>query len=256
MSNIKYAKNEVFLSYKEGNLEVESSKEDFYTSYFKSLLDFENPSYWAVLKPGVANVVDFERNRNIFFGEKEESLFVMADSILPSQIGVVNKIDAFYTRFILNADLPPYSLKFVSVFNVEIVKGDVRTLCRKIVPVAFPDDEIIYGLVLIEDVTSLVEDEMLSVDFIVSEMDLDKGKKVDAFIEKIKNIIENETILGDELLSKREREILALIKDGLTSREVADKLNISKTTVDTHRQNMLRKYDVSNVFELLKKVKY
>jgi len=39
-------------------------------------------------------------------------------------------------------------------------------------------------------------------------------------------------------LSKRELEILQLIKDGYNSQEVAEKLNMSKNTVLTHRKNI------------------
>lgn len=41
-------------------------------------------------------------------------------------------------------------------------------------------------------------------------------------------------------LSKREKEVLQLVAKGLTSKEVADKLNVSPRTVDTHRANLLK----------------
>lgn len=56
----------------------------------------------------------------------------------------------------------------------------------------------------------------------------------------------------DELLSKREVEILRYISDGLNSRLIADKLSLSQHTVNTHRRNMLRKTNCLNTAELLK----
>jgi len=57
-------------------------------------------------------------------------------------------------------------------------------------------------------------------------------------------------------LSKREFEILTLIKDGLNSTEISDLLNISKYTIDTHRKNILNKTKSSSFIELIKKLSF
>ncbi|MCH2033041.1 MAG: response regulator transcription factor [Tenacibaculum sp.] len=54
------------------------------------------------------------------------------------------------------------------------------------------------------------------------------------------------------VLSNREKEILQLIANGHTSKEIAETLFIAKTTVDTHRKNMIRKLDLKNGNELVK----
>jgi DNA-binding NarL/FixJ family response regulator len=59
----------------------------------------------------------------------------------------------------------------------------------------------------------------------------------------------------DELaaqITQRELEILQLIALGLTSQDIANKLFISKNTVETHRKNMLAKLNVNNTAALLK----
>lgn len=48
-------------------------------------------------------------------------------------------------------------------------------------------------------------------------------------------------------LSEREREVLALIAEGSTSKEIASKLSISLQTVETHRSNLLTKLRVRNM---------
>lgn len=50
-------------------------------------------------------------------------------------------------------------------------------------------------------------------------------------------------------LSKREVEILKLVKEGLLSKEISDKLSISVHTVNTHRQRILEKLGANNSFE-------
>jgi DNA-binding NarL/FixJ family response regulator len=57
------------------------------------------------------------------------------------------------------------------------------------------------------------------------------------------------------VLTKREQEILHHIKAGKTSKEIAEILFLSELTVKSHRQNMMRKFDVKNVVELLDRAK-
>jgi two-component system nitrate/nitrite response regulator NarL len=54
------------------------------------------------------------------------------------------------------------------------------------------------------------------------------------------------------VLSNREKEILHLIANGKTSKEIAEELFIAKTTVDTHRKNMIRKLQLNSGNELIK----
>ncbi|EMS80655.1 response regulator [Desulfotignum phosphitoxidans] len=53
-------------------------------------------------------------------------------------------------------------------------------------------------------------------------------------------------------LSRRETQILKLIADGLTNSEIADVLEISVRTVETHRQNLMTKLDIRNIALLTK----
>lgn len=54
------------------------------------------------------------------------------------------------------------------------------------------------------------------------------------------------------VLTSREKEILILIADGCTNPQIADKLCISLHTVDSHRKNLLTKFDVNNTALLIK----
>lgn len=57
-------------------------------------------------------------------------------------------------------------------------------------------------------------------------------------------------------LTKREFEIINLVKRGFNSVEIADKLNTSKYTIDTHRKNILNKTNSVNFIELLRKLQH
>jgi DNA-binding CsgD family transcriptional regulator len=55
----------------------------------------------------------------------------------------------------------------------------------------------------------------------------------------------------DSLFTRREKELLKWIAEGLTSKEIADKLFISEHTVIAHRRNMMTKSNSGNITELV-----
>ncbi len=54
-----------------------------------------------------------------------------------------------------------------------------------------------------------------------------------------------------ELLTDRETEIIKLIAEGFSNKEIGSKLFISHRTVDTHRTNLMKKLDVGNIAGLI-----
>jgi len=71
---------------------------------------------------------------------------------------------------------------------------------------------------------------------------------VDAYLEKV------EAGPADpyDTLSRREREVLHLAAHGYTNAEIAERLYISRRTVETHRINTMRKLNLENQTELLR----
>lgn len=55
---------------------------------------------------------------------------------------------------------------------------------------------------------------------------------------------------GDSALTPREREIIQLIAEGFSNKEIADKLFISAKTVKNHRSNLMEKLDLHNTAEI------
>jgi DNA-binding NarL/FixJ family response regulator len=56
-------------------------------------------------------------------------------------------------------------------------------------------------------------------------------------------------------LTNKELEVLGLVLTGLTNKQISDKLQKSKRTVETHRFNLMRKMEVKNLIELSKKAR-
>ncbi len=93
-----------------------------------------------------------------------------------------------------------------------------------------------------------------------------KNATQEELMEAIAAVSAGKTFLSDEaaqslrknnegeipVLTRREKEVLELIADGLTNNEIAQKLFISVTTVDTHRKNLLAKFDARNIASLIK----
>ena len=54
-------------------------------------------------------------------------------------------------------------------------------------------------------------------------------------------------------LSKREKEILNLVRDGLSTKEIADILGLKITSVNSYRKNLMVKMNAKNTAELVQK---
>jgi DNA-binding NarL/FixJ family response regulator len=99
-----------------------------------------------------------------------------------------------------------------------------------------------------------------------------KNMERDEFLEAINKVLEgkiflstaaNEKVLeqfssvstalyGLPALTRREKEILELLNDGLNGPRIAEKLFISALTVETHRKNLMQKLNVNSTQQLLK----
>lgn len=68
----------------------------------------------------------------------------------------------------------------------------------------------------------------------------------------VRQIRDGETVGSSDPLTDREREVLQLIAEGKTSKEVADILGISVSTIDTHRKKIMDKLSIHNTAGLVK----
>ncbi|MGC4231932.1 MAG: response regulator transcription factor [Niabella sp.] len=96
-----------------------------------------------------------------------------------------------------------------------------------------------------------------------------KNTSKNDLIESIFQVLDNKFILQSELqkvlfsntqtsntlprLTTREKEILLLVSNGATTAAIASQLYISSQTVETHRRNLMQKFEVNNSASLIKK---
>ncbi|MBK7231306.1 MAG: response regulator transcription factor [Saprospiraceae bacterium] len=103
---------------------------------------------------------------------------------------------------------------------------------------------------------------------------ISKSAERSEYLKCIESVMQNQTYLGSEIkddlllymitpkeinnfpsLTRREREIIELLTEGLTGPQIAKALFISPLTVETHRKNILQKYQVNNFQSLISKLR-
>lgn len=159
------------------------------------------------------------------------------------------------------------ALEFIEIFNPDLILLDINLpdidgidLC-KIITKKFKNIKIIC-LSSYSEKTYI--SEMLNngaKGYIIKNSDAEEIKKgiVEVLEGKIFLCSEANQILSEGVdkktnlfLTPREREVLKLISDGYTNNEIATKLFICQSTVDSHRKNLLLKLNAKNTAALIK----
>lgn len=70
----------------------------------------------------------------------------------------------------------------------------------------------------------------------------------------VKELMNGKNQASDDIpfVTRREAEVLKLIADGFTNQEISEKLFISPLTVDSHRKNLLLKFNAKNTASLVR----
>ena len=77
----------------------------------------------------------------------------------------------------------------------------------------------------------------------------------EVYISRNENFVLDTSLVSQLELSKRELEILGLLAQGHSNREIAAKLFVSLSTVKTHNQNLFEKLDVQRRIQAVEKAK-
>lgn len=141
---------------------------------------------------------------------------------------------------------PEKKLKYKARYDyrMKTLKGDYIRILQQILPIEVTDEgDIIRALIIHTDITEIKKSNKTVLSFIGLE-----GEP--SFVDVKPNEIFSPS---EELFTPREKEILNLLAEGKKSKEISEKLFISKVTVDRHRNNMLSKTECVNVLELVNK---
>src|SRR5690606_5475432 len=81
----------------------------------------------------------------------------------------------------------------------------------------------------------------------------DAVEGITALSQDVKNIIQSSKKPSLPKITRRENEILLLLAQGMTSPEIAEKIFVSPLTIETHRRNLIQKFNVNNTASLIHK---
>lgn len=114
----------------------------------------------------------------------------------------------------------------------------IKVLAQSVIYHKDNDGRAISHYTILTDISFMNSGGNLEWKFEAPQLDHDKFK---SYVNKA----------GKCIFSKREIEVLELVNKGFTSHVIAQRLYLSKHTIDTHRRKMLQKTGCSNVIELL-----
>ncbi|WP_452223654.1 response regulator transcription factor [Lacinutrix chionoecetis] len=80
--------------------------------------------------------------------------------------------------------------------------------------------------------------------------DISDKEKIDDYFKRA-NDNNNELYIKQNRISPREKEVLKLVANGFSSKQIADKLFISNHTAISHRKNLIEKFKVKNTAQLI-----
>jgi DNA-binding CsgD family transcriptional regulator len=222
----------------------------------------ENPQFKEFLthSPSVVGIFNNITMGYEFLSDNIEDVFGYKKELFTTPGGVKNVLDTFkkehadiYNTYIFpllyeyfqkcsrTNDIEKY--RFTSPFQLKRNDGNY-IWCLQQIKVITTDDTGYATLLLlfITDVTDIKKDE--DIDFVIACKDeLGLYKNVYAVHIPPTSVTKS--------FSKRELDILFQIKKGLSTKEIAEKLIISKHTVNTHRKNILKKHDGMNMMEIV-----
>ncbi|WP_235953794.1 LuxR C-terminal-related transcriptional regulator [Mucilaginibacter inviolabilis] len=153
---------------------------------------------------------------------------------------------------------------FTLQYRVKNTFGDYRWMCEtKLVASLTSENKYEFILGRVEDITEIKNEEEAQLKKLLEEerktnqmlqhalpvIDMEQKSKPDHVYLTDNHIQPHGVVMP----TKRELEILQLIGEGYSTKQIADQLFISINTVETHRRHLLKKLQVKNSMELIKR---
>ncbi len=188
--------------------------------------------------------VDPNVERVVGLRPEEFNLQTVLDHIHPDDLPYYYHYEQSAVRFF--SGLPPaqfFSYKFAYDYRFRLKDQSYKRLQQQIVPLYYFPEGGVRTLGIFTDLTHLNIQGIPKLSFI--------GMRGAPSYYNVH--LAEEFHLSSTLFTKKEREILGLIVQGLKSEDIAKQLHRSIFTVRTHRKNILQKSGCANVQELLVK---
>jgi DNA-binding CsgD family transcriptional regulator len=212
--------------------------------------------YEKIVKPDFLFVINmhdvesrlaFEKNYTLKSDKGEVNFEMLMSSIPKDKLGELMEVDSISAMFAREFFKEPFQYLMNVGIPVELITGKPQYLLRTGTVMSFDKNGIPdYVISTIKDMTPLTCAKK-NLNYYISYGDK-PAEELKVLSEKFDELLKNEIIL-----SRQEKKILLSVKEGKTSQDIASGLFISKSTVDTHRQNIIRKFKVKNTNEAIQK---
>ena len=212
------------------------------------ILHLFRPDYFMIYKFSKSTIL-FQQNINLDLGTKEVTMDKILQYLLPGELDHMRSMDKIMSQMATERKLQPLDFIYRICCNVECPNPDLKRIMRTSFLIhssvtGVPE----LGFFCFHDVTSMVS----SIKPNNYDITFDPGQP--QLIQDLSKRLKAHSPRQTDI-TRRERDILIHIDLGKSSKEIASSLFISKNTVDTHRQNMLRKWDLPNTAALLKRAR-
>jgi DNA-binding CsgD family transcriptional regulator len=224
----------------------------------------QNPDLLNFLKysPGITAIIDFPNEGYVYMSDNVEEMWgYQAEEFV--RLGLVKAITIFpkdQNEIIIKKIFPimfEHFFRYAEAGNVNDVRVSYTTKViradgsigwylhqMRVLHLDETTNKPQFGFKLITDISDFKKDEAMEMNVACKD---ENGIYKKVFSQ---TFVADRKVFG---ISEREIEVLALIGEGKSSKEIADMLFISEHTVYNHRKNMLKKLDVKSTGEILKK---
>ena len=204
------------------------------------------PDFFMIYKCS-KGITLFERNISLNLGTGEVSFEKIMQYIVTTDMTHIKAIDKAMYHMTTERKLQPFDYVFRVCGNVECANTSLKRIMRTSFIIhsnhAGTPELIFYCFHDVSSMVSSIRPNNYDVTFDPLQAHLSEELG-----SRMKLIQPN-----GSTITAREREIVQCLHNGMSSKEIGTHLFISKATVDTHRQNMLRKWELPNTAALLKK---
>lgn len=136
--------------------------------------------------------------------------------------------------------------------GIDLTKLIVQTLPKtKIIGLSMHDDMVFVKQMLKNGASGYLTKNVNVEELIQAIEDVNSGKIYVCREIKDREFFQGLTNSGGNNITAKELEVVQLVIKGLTSKEIGEQLHVAKRTIDTHRYNIMKKLDISNISQLI-----
>src|SRR5687767_10205119 len=209
------------------------------------ILQLLRPDFYLIFRYNPFRII-YQENIRLDLGANEVTYNLISRYSKAEDFEHIQRIDSVIEQLVRECRIQPFDFVCKILCNIEIPNEPAKRFMRttfvgRCDQRGNPD----YGVICFHDFTMMtgsIKPYNFDITFAPDKVELchEAYRRIRKIIPKAQNI------------TLREREIITCLDRGMSSKETGDFLFISKATVDTHRQNMLRKYSLSNTSALLR----